>query len=228
MNPPKTFTANHTNNLALGGKLWACDKKENQPTRLAMLLRLLNFVLVVSISVTSLLAEAPLFAQDAESFSIFLPLVASWDRGFQLSQRELEIEQLLLTEPGQRRTQLSFNPLLAAQARQKAEDMANRKYVDHVTPDGYGPNYLVKQAGYLLPPNYSTVITANNIESLAAGYNTVAAVWKAWMQSDGHRSHILGELEFYQQQTEYGIGYYASPTSPYRHYWVILIAAPGS
>src|SRR5262249_33785634 len=40
---------------------------------------------------------------------------------------------------------------LARVAELKAQDMANRNYFGHVTPEGYGINVLIAFAGYTLP-----------------------------------------------------------------------------
>jgi uncharacterized protein YkwD len=135
----------------------------------------------------------------------------------------------MMTHVGQARAQLVCDPILAQVARARAADMAQRAYFSHVNPDGYGPNYLVKQAGYVLPDWYNPAPSANNIESIAAGYTTVAEAWSGWMSSEGHSRHLLAShdgspLDFYRQQEAFGIGYWYSPDAPYRHYYVVLTA----
>ena len=105
--------------------------------------------------------------------------------------------------------------------------MARRRYFGHTNPDGFGPNYLVRQAGYVLPSYYGAEPDANNIESIAGGYPTAEATWQGWMSSSGHRDHLLGLTSFWAEQIEYGVGYAYDPTSPYRHYWVVITAKPG-
>jgi uncharacterized protein YkwD len=105
--------------------------------------------------------------------------------------------------------------------------MAQRGYFDHVTPEGHGPNYLVRQAGYTLPSFYGTEPDANNIESIAGGYSTAEAVWGAWMSSTAHRNQLLGLQPFFAEQTEYGIGYAYDSESPLGYYWVVITARPG-
>jgi uncharacterized protein YkwD len=83
-----------------------------------------------------------------------------------------------------------------------------------------GANYLVRQAGYVLPSSYPS--DGNNLESIAAGYPTAAATWSGWMDSPDHKRHLLGEIDFFAAQTSYGIGYYEDPRSPYRTYWVVI------
>jgi uncharacterized protein YkwD len=127
---------------------------------------------------------------------------------------------------GQKRRSLTFNPILARVARERAADMGRRNYFSHVNPDGIGPNYLVTQAGYVLPEYYGKDRAGNSIESIAGG-ETPQEAWDLWMKSPPHREHILGLSEFYAGQIEYGIGHAYFPNSQYKHYWVILTAEPG-
>lgn len=143
------------------------------------------------------------------------------------NEQEQQIASLLIDSAEQRRPQLVCNGFLAQVARARAADMAARGYFSHTNPDGHGPNYLVTQAGYVLPSYYHSDPAANNIESIAAGYSKVQAVWEGWMNSEKHRIHLMAEKSFYAEQIEYGIGYYFDQNSEYEHYWVVLIARPG-
>ena len=115
--------------------------------------------------------------------------------------------------------------ILSRVAYEKALDMGTRNYFGHTNPDGFGPNFLVEQAGYDLPSWYSQGATANNIESIAAGYTTPAAAWAGWKVSPtGHPDHVLGLNSFWRDQIYYGIGYAYVPGSRYGHYWVFITA----
>jgi uncharacterized protein YkwD len=130
-------------------------------------------------------------------------------------------------DPGQKRPSLTCNLILSQVAHARAVDMGTRGYFNHVNPDGYGPNYLVRQAGYILPSYYDSSPSGNNIESIAAGYATADAAWAGWMNSTPHRTHLLGLNPFFAEQIDYGIGYaYISP-SPYLNYWVAITAKRG-
>lgn len=156
----------------------------------------------------------------------YLPLIA---RNFPclVHPEEEDLARYMIEHPEQQRPSLTCHPILAQVARERAEDMARRHYFGHVNPDGYGPNYLVRQAGYVLPSYYDTDPEANNIESIAAGYPTAEAAWNAWMSSEGHRTHLLGLHPFFAEQIEYGVGYAYDPASPYVYYWVVITAKPG-
>jgi uncharacterized protein YkwD len=139
---------------------------------------------------------------------------------------EQAIFDKMRTTSGQRRPFLVLDPLLEQVARAKAADLANRDYFDHTNPDGHGPNWLVEQAGYPLPAHYDHSPDGNNIESLAAGYASADDTWQSWMDSGGHRQHLLATHPFYAEQTHVGIGYVNRPGSRYTHYWVVLTAPP--
>jgi len=141
-----------------------------------------------------------------------------------LNDEEAAIFQMMKTDPKQGRDEVRCNPLLARVARARARDMATRQYFDHVDPDGHGPNYLVLDAGYRLPDWYDHSDRANNIESIGGGFQDAASMWQAWLGSEYHRIHVLGNVSFYAEQEEVGIGYYEDENSPYGKYWVVISA----
>lgn len=140
--------------------------------------------------------------------------------------QEEQIASYLRTDPNQHRPELVFDPILAQIARGRAADMAARGYFDHVNPDGVAANYLVQNAGYGLPSWWGTDPTKNYIESIGEGYTTAQAVWDAWMNSSGHKTHLLALVGFYATETRYGIGYVYAPGSQYGYYWVVITAPP--
>ena len=145
-----------------------------------------------------------------------------------LNSEEQKLAQLLTGASGQRRdrSKMIADERLCQVARARAMDMAKRRYFDHVNPDGNGPNYLVRQAGYPLPSHYSTSRSANNVESIGCGYSGANACWDGWMGSSGHKTHLLATSSFYTDQTAYGVGYYYDSGSPYRSYFVVITAPP--
>lgn len=138
--------------------------------------------------------------------------------------QEIDIANRMAGASGQQREFLEFDPILAQVARERAMDLAGRHYFSHTNPDGHGANYLVRQAGYVLPDWYPG--DGNNLESIAAGGATAGATWSDWMGSPDHKKHLLGEEEFFAAQTSYGVGYYDDPNAPYRYYWVVITAPP--
>lgn len=163
----------------------------------------------------------------ADSSSVvYLPFIAAHNE-CALSEPERLIVNHMQNHPDQKRTRLICNPKLIQVARLRAEDMAKHGYFDHTDPAGRGPNYLVSLTGYKLPKYYNKEVSANNIESIAAGQALPEAVWNGWMHSTTHSTHILGKTSFYAKQTEYGIAYVHLAGSPYIHYWVIITVEPG-
>ena len=188
--------------------------------------KILNFAFLLLIF-TLLLFFTPAQAQSGDQ-RVYLPLVIvpapPPEPVCDPNPQEQAIADYMRDDPDQQRPFLNCDPILAQVARERAFDMGTRAYFSHTNPDGYGPNYLVQQAGYALPSWYGQEPDANNIESIAAGYATASAAWTGWMNSEGHRTHILGLIPFWAEQTDYGIGYAYVPGSPYGHYWVVITA----
>ena len=88
---------------------------------------------------------------------------------------------------------LKLQPQLMKAAQLHAEDMANRGYFSHVTPEGVAFDVRCKGAGYGGSPRG---------ENIAAGFDTPDLVVKGWMNSSGHRENILT-----QDITEIGLGF---------------------
>lgn len=86
---------------------------------------------------------------------------------------------------------LTINPLLEEAAKLKAEDMANRGYFAHNTPDGKLPWYWLDLVGY----KYEKAG-----ENLAVNFFDSRDVAIAWMNSPSHRENILKD-----SYTEIGI-----------------------
>lgn len=159
--------------------------------------------------------------------TVFIPIAVNRSNDCALTADERQVEQQMTTAPEQHRPTLVCNAILTQVARERAMDMATRNYFGHTNPEGYGPNYLVRAAGYPLPDYYSSAPDSNNIESIAAGHATGIAAWSAWMDSPPHKEHLLAESDFYVEQIDYGIGHaYLENGSAYTHYWVVITAKP--
>lgn len=172
---------------------------------------------------------------------VYLPLVAleptatpeptptPQPTGCQPAPEEQAIADRMLTHPDQARPTLRCHPILERVARERALDMAVRGYESHVNPDGYGPNYLVRLAGYPLASSYASYPTANSIEVMYYGYGFSATPnpdnpWTWWMNSTTHRTILLGLEPFFAEQNEYGVGHVYVPGSRFGHYWIVLTA----
>ena len=164
-------------------------------------------------------------------FFTYLPLaiepsIPSPKSNCDVNGQERTLANLATTNPNQTRSVMDCHPILGQVARARALDMGQKGYFSHTNPDGFGPNYLVVEAGYKLPSSWPNTPDENYIESIAAGYTTAEEAWNAWLNSDSHRTHVLGEINFWAEQTNYGMGYAYIPDSPFGHYWVFITAPP--
>ncbi len=76
---------------------------------------------------------------------------------------------------------LRIDERLRDAARGHSEDMAERNYFAHTSPEGVTPWDRAKDAGYPDPSG----------ENIARGYPDAETVVQAWMESPGHRANIL-------------------------------------
>ena len=127
--------------------------------------------------ITGLLLPFQTFALEGPSANVSAPALIS------LTNKERNGDHLAL---------LSESELLAKAAQLKANDMANRGYFSHVTPEGKMPWSFMDQVGY----HYSQAG-----ENLAVNFFDSEKVAEAWMNSPTHRANIL-KSGF----TEIGIG----------------------
>lgn len=77
---------------------------------------------------------------------------------------------------------LKINNQLNQAAYLKAQDILEKNYFAHTSPQGINPWYWFKQAGY----NYRYAG-----ENLAIDFVSAEALYKAWMNSSNHRANIL-------------------------------------
>lgn len=98
----------------------------------------------------------------------------------------MSISTLLSDTNGQRNSNneraLADNAALNQAAQAKANDMVQKNYWSHNSPDGVTPWSFITKAGY----NYQAAG-----ENLAYGFTSSEAVINGWMQSQEHRANIL-------------------------------------
>lgn len=123
---------------------------------------------------------------------------------------------------------LVVNSNLFASARFHADEMATNNYFGHQSAvTGDWPNKMARDAGYPLHSSLSN--TANNIESLGAGYADVQVCLRALIEDNGvsppgHRYHLLAtgpSASFYLQMREIGTGYAFNAGSTYQRYYAV-------
>lgn len=91
----------------------------------------------------------------------------------------------------------SINSKLNSAAQAKANDMVNRDYWAHNTPDGQAPWVFITNAGY----SYSRAG-----ENLAYGYSSSSTTVDGWMGSQSHKDNLLNS-----NYTEVGFGIANAP-----------------
>jgi uncharacterized protein YkwD len=111
---------------------------------------------------------------------------------------------------------LSMQPQLREAARLHSQDMGERDYFSHDSPDGPNGDDLlerVEAAGYT---NWSFIG-----ENIAAGQDSPDDIMDGWMDSPGHCSNIMNP-DF----TQIGIGYAQVSSSSLIHYWTQDFGTP--
>ncbi|RKT19732.1 uncharacterized protein YkwD [Streptomyces sp. 1114.5] len=104
---------------------------------------------------------------------------------------------------------VSAEPRLASAAQSHSDDMADRNYFDHASPEGFHADHRIEATGY----RWSTWG-----ENIARGQKDPADVMDAWMNSPGHRANILN-CAFKQL----GVGVRTGSGGPW---WTQVFAAP--
>jgi uncharacterized protein YkwD len=109
----------------------------------------------------------------------------------QISSPELEhkIYSLINSE----RINRNIKPLvvdegLAKIARDHSQDMVNRKFFNHVNPDGNTARDRLRRGGYKCTKASGENIFQNNLGSLEKIATTTV---QGWMRSSGHRQNVL-------------------------------------
>ncbi len=105
---------------------------------------------------------------------------------------------------------LHVNSRLSLAASDRIGDMFDKRYFDHVSPDGVQPWAWAARRGY----HYRLIG-----ENLAVGYPSAGAVVDGWMHSPGHRANILGR-NFDEVGVAIGSG---SPAPGYRGPTVVAL-----
>lgn len=100
---------------------------------------------------------------------------------------------------------LVMNEQLRLAARLHSQDMGERNYFAHNSPEGTTPFQRIAAAGYTGSPQG---------ENIAAGNATASATMTQWMNSAGHCRNIMSP-----NFRSIGVGYANVAGSRYRHYW---------
>jgi uncharacterized protein YkwD len=126
-----------------------------------------------------------------------------------------QMAQEVLTLTNQERAKVGLSPLtwndtLAGIGANHCQDMIDRNYFAHESPEGQGPSDRADAAGY----QWSWIG-----ENIAFGYSSASTVMTGWMNSPGHKANIL-RPEF----TELGVGIRQTGNS--QLYWAQEFGTP--
>lgn len=138
------------------------------------------------------------------------------------NQKAIELVKLIQNDKKQKRPTIRCNKLLTKAAQAKAKNMASAGLVVHNL--GGSPNSHLESAGYKLPEHYGREFNSNQVEAIAGGYASAESLWQSFKDSKGHRSHLLGEHEFYLEQDEIGVAFIKNSSAPHVEYWVVYLA----
>ncbi len=129
-----------------------------------------------------------------ELFTFLLPTLSRINMSSQMAAvLPAALDDLTNSErQSQNKPILSVSALLNKAAEMKAEDMAQKGYFAHTSPEGKTPWYWLQQVGYQY--QYAG-------ENLAINFNDSEDVTKAWIASPSHEANLVKE-----NYTEVGTG----------------------
>jgi uncharacterized protein YkwD len=105
---------------------------------------------------------------------------------------------------------VTLDPALMRMAEAQAEVMAKRDKLEH----NAGKPFVQR----LMASGFDAKIAAENI---GAGYHTLAQAFSGWRDSPPHRANML-----LRGATRMGIAAVYTPSSKYKVYWSLILAAP--
>lgn len=139
-----------------------------------------------------------------------------------------ELRQASLERVNEARDEAGLDPLaldaiLNEAAQAHAQDMLDRDFYDHVTPDGLGPRDRYLAAGGATGDMVVENIARCEDCPVPAGLEDVEWMHKGWMDSPGHRENILGRgLSHYgfglvdrADGSIFGVQKFAGPGTPH-------------
>ena len=148
-------------------------------------------------------------------YKTYFPLILT-SSPCSFSSDELVFLELIRNHPDQTRY-LECSQELHNSAMYKSVDMATKGYIAHVSPSGEFPNEIVKRYGCNLPFEDKK----NFVEALIIGTPDPVVGFNALMQSDGHKSLLLGLDYPFNEANKIGIAMVAYANN---YFWTVHIA----
>lgn len=137
------------------------------------------------------------------------------------NQEARALVELIKNDKAQKRSIIRCNKILTETATAKAKKMAEFGLVMHNL--GGSPNSRLENANYKLPDYYGSDWEGNQVEAIAGGYHNAQEVWDAFKKSKSHKSHLLGDIKFYEEQDEIGVAFIQDFESVHDEYWVVYL-----
>lgn len=114
---------------------------------------------------------------------------------------------------------LAFNPVLIQSARQHSQDMNNRSYFQHNTPEGLTPGDRMKAAGYDWKSWGESIAGGTGYPGPADALKGL--IIDSGVADLGHRRHLLAIDTLFKNQTEVGVGIVEKGTGTLSNYYTI-------
>src|SRR6266851_3055716 len=119
---------------------------------------------------------------------------------------------------------LAFQPLLVQAARQHSQDMNDRGYVSHVSPDGQTLiDRLTWGVGFPWTANGESIAAGRDLDDAEVALRSL--IQDQGVADLGHRRHLLALDALFQTQNQVGIGIVQDGSGPHRNYYTIDTAA---
>jgi uncharacterized protein YkwD len=150
------------------------------------------------------------------------PLATAWNAHHLRSLSEARTFALQLVNRDRRVNGLPAlveDPLLSEAAQRHAQDMLNRHYFDHVTPEGKTPRDRFIAVGGNSRVGVGENIRRRSTESPGLTYQILEESQRGWMYSNGHRENLLRP-----EYTKFGYGIVVGAVG--RTYAVQMFAMP--
>ncbi len=114
---------------------------------------------------------------------------------------------------------LALDPVLTQAARTHSQDMSDRGYFAHNTPEGLNPGQQMQQAGAFWNAWGQSIAAGTAYPTPAAALK--ALIIDAGVPDLGHRMHLLAVTPIFQRQVVAGTGIVQDTAGPYANYYTL-------
>jgi hypothetical protein len=150
--------------------------------------------------------------------TISLPFLSSYHAA--PSSRELAIRWIGLLE--QERPSMVIDPALGMYAAWKASDLITHTLPPgHVASNGEWPTDSLRRMGVWIPEWWPA--GSNPCESIVYNARNFDRVFELIYNSPAHRSHVLGEVDFYREQSRIAAVWAVNEPREPEEWWTIAV-----